>query len=300
MKYIHSIDFKPGTKEENLPGYRQDFPHITVRAQFGDASEHLAPWHWHQAIELFYVENGVLEYSVPSGTYRFPAGSGGFVNATVPHAITKPSDSTGYRFIVHIFDPALISGFPGSRIENRYVLPLIRDSRTGIMPLYPDDPLQAELLDLLVRSFRIRPDAPGYELEIRSILSRIWLGLWELACPPGAGLNPDAAGALSAMTDCIRLHYREKLTPGQIAEAAGLSEHAAQSLFQEHLHCSLRDHIRSRRVRAACALLRRTDLPMAQIAAECGFGSASGFSLSFREVMGCTPQEYRRQHASGP
>ena len=43
------------------------------------------PWHWHKAVELFYMESGALEYHTPKGKLVFPAGSGGFVNSNVLH-----------------------------------------------------------------------------------------------------------------------------------------------------------------------------------------------------------------------
>lgn len=43
------------------------------------------PWHWHEEVELFYIENGVLEYDIPKGRIVFPKGSGGLVNSNVLH-----------------------------------------------------------------------------------------------------------------------------------------------------------------------------------------------------------------------
>ena len=39
------------------------------------------PWHWHPALELFYVESGAMAYDVPGGSVRLPAGAGGLVRA---------------------------------------------------------------------------------------------------------------------------------------------------------------------------------------------------------------------------
>lgn len=71
MKVVHSIEFHSGSKEEKLPGFSDDFPYIASRAEL----DRLVPWHWHKAIELFYMESGELEYYTPKGKMVFPAGS---------------------------------------------------------------------------------------------------------------------------------------------------------------------------------------------------------------------------------
>lgn len=297
MEHVSELKFKPGSKEENLPGYQPDFPHITLCSQISAFPERISPWHWHRAVELFYVESGTLEYTTPAGVWRFPAGSGGFINANVPHMTTGVPSAPGYRQLLHIFDPTLISGGAGSRIEKNYVLPLIGDTRTEVIPLMQDNPLHADILELLTRSFRILPDTPGCELRIRAALSEIWLRLWELVRPlpdMQAGSGQEAE-LVKLMILFIQKHYAEKLTVQDVAFAAGVPERTCAALFREQLGCTPRDYLKTYRVRMACHLLRGTQMPMARIAEACGFTSGSNFSLSFREEMGCTPQEYRKQ-----
>ena len=42
-------------------------------------------------------------------------------------------------------------------------------------------------------------------------------------------------------------------------------------------------------------MLATTQLPISDIAVACGFNGASQFSRAFREVVGLTPIEFRRQ-----
>ncbi|KUL97079.1 hypothetical protein DK26_03940 [Bosea sp. WAO] len=50
--------------------------------------------------------------------------------------------------------------------------------------------------------------------------------------------------------------------------------------------------LRTRLHRAAVAL-RRSDLPVAEIAFDCGFGDLSTFNRRFKRVMGASPTAYR-------
>ncbi len=121
MEFV-TVEFKPGSREELQPDFNESFPHIITQASFREGVS--APWHWHQAVELFYIESGTLEYITPGGQHLFHAGSGGFVNSNVLHATKGHQIRPGDGHLLHLFDPVLISGSPGSRIEETYVLPL--------------------------------------------------------------------------------------------------------------------------------------------------------------------------------
>ena len=77
MKLIRGIEFCAGSREERLPDFDPDFPYIASRVEMDFYPERFVPWHWHSAVELFYMESGSLEYSTPQGKAVFPQGSGG-------------------------------------------------------------------------------------------------------------------------------------------------------------------------------------------------------------------------------
>ena len=110
MKNIHNIEFYNGSKEELLPGFANDFPYIASRAYLDKYIGRSVPWHWHKAMELFYMESGALEYYTPGGKVCFPAGSGGLVNSNVLHATKAISQSEKNIPILHIFDASLLAG----------------------------------------------------------------------------------------------------------------------------------------------------------------------------------------------
>lgn len=124
MKNIQKLEFYAGSKEELLPGFESEFPYIASNAELDKYAGHSVPWHWHKAIELFYMESGTLEYYTPKKNMSFPAGSGGFINSNVLHMTKAVSQTERNIQRLHIFDTALISGNSGSRIEKKYVMPI--------------------------------------------------------------------------------------------------------------------------------------------------------------------------------
>ena len=124
MHIVRHLEYYSGSKEEKLPDFRPDFPYIATQVELDHYKGFFVPWHWHKALELFYMESGELRYHTPGGTLVFPAGSGGLVNSNVLH-MTEVLSRTGPNIQkIHFFDPVLISGSYDSLIEQKYVTPV--------------------------------------------------------------------------------------------------------------------------------------------------------------------------------
>lgn len=183
MRPIHDIEFFAGSREERLPGFAPDFPYIASWVEIDRYPGRVVPWHWHSAVEIFYMEKGSLEYSTPQGSVVFPQGSGGFINSNVLHttrALGRPGANVQ---LVHLFDPSLIAGEHGSRIGQKYILPLAAARQVERIPLFPGDPQQEPLLEQIRAAFFLSEQEEGYEMRLRDALGGIWLGLLRLACP---------------------------------------------------------------------------------------------------------------------
>lgn len=74
MKIVRGINFIEGSREEELPNFESNFPYIASRVELNQYEEDSIPWHWHKSVEVFYVEQGNLEYRTPNGHYIFPQG----------------------------------------------------------------------------------------------------------------------------------------------------------------------------------------------------------------------------------
>lgn len=67
MKIIRKVELKPGSYEEELPGISAEFPYIASYVELDKCAGRQSPWHWHKEAELFYMEQGSLEYDTPHG-----------------------------------------------------------------------------------------------------------------------------------------------------------------------------------------------------------------------------------------
>ena len=80
-----------------------------------------------------------------------------------------------------IFDVSLLAGEQGSRIEQKYISPVITAPQIEVIPLFPGNAEEERILKLLAASFRLSSDEFGYEIKLREALTEIWLMLFELS-----------------------------------------------------------------------------------------------------------------------
>ena len=297
MKHVQHIDIQSGSREENLPGFSEDFPYIATCAECNRYPQPEVSWHWHNSLELFYMEKGQLEYITPRGVQVFPEGSGGLVNAGVLHASRWEPFPGGPIQMLHLFDPELLSGRSGSRMDRNYVHPLVHQSGLEILPLYPDQPRHAALLSKIREAFDLPETAFGYEFQVRRALGDIWLELLEIAreLPLEDTSRSHSGQQIKQMMVYIHEHYAEHISVSQLADTAHLSKRACFRIFQENLHMTPVEYIQSYRLQIACRLLAEEKYSVTEVAYRCGMGSSSYFGKVFREEKGYTPMEYRRR-----
>ncbi|CAM3768037.1 helix-turn-helix transcriptional regulator [Roseateles saccharophilus] len=108
-----------------------------------------------------------------------------------------------------------------------------------------------------------------------------------------------AAGGLSGaarrrVLACVDAHLDGgELSLPRLAAEAHLSEFHFARMFRASMGCSVHDWVAARRLERARTLLRDTRLPLADIAAACGYAGASHLSQRFKAGVGVTPGGYR-------
>ena len=94
----------------------------------------------------------------------------------------------------------------------------------------------------------------------------------------------------------IREQACRRLRVAHVAEVLGLSRRVFEQRFRSALHRNPKEEIVRVQMERAKMLLSGTDMPMALVAKESGFTSLAYFSRAFRQQIGLTPRDYRKQH----
>lgn len=92
----------------------------------------------------------------------------------------------------------------------------------------------------------------------------------------------------------IRERWSQPIQVSDLAAETGVSRRILERRTAKALGSSPGALLRRERLRHARQLLARTDLPVSEIAAACGFGSPEYFIQAFRSAEGYSPAKYRR------
>lgn len=88
------------------------------------------------------------------------------------------------------------------------------------------------------------------------------------------------------------------VTRSAIAEHFYFSPNYLSKLFRNVEGVSLINYIQYQRIERAKSLLTTTDLSISEVAMEIGYPNFSHFSKRFQNLVGCSPNEYRRKARS--
>ena len=91
----------------------------------------------------------------------------------------------------------------------------------------------------------------------------------------------------------VQGHLTEELTLERVAREAYLSRCYICQIFKSLVGCTFGEYVKRERIQRARALLASTNRSIEEIAAACGFHSATYFATVFKGIMGMTPSAFR-------
>ncbi|HJT23740.1 MAG TPA: AraC family transcriptional regulator [bacterium] len=110
--------------------------------------------------------------------------------------------------------------------------------------------------------------------------------------------NPKDASVTARLKTLLADIQKEPQKPwrlSKLSQKAGLSPPTFLKWFKKVSGQSFGPYVRKARLSKAEALLKEGNLKLERVAQECGFASASTFSIIFRREFGTTPREYIRK-----
>lgn len=253
--------------------------------------------HWHMDLEFTRVLKGHMMYFVNGEIVRVDEGEAIFINSRALH-YGFSDDGEECDFYCALIHPIRVGAPP--EVYRHFILPFIENKDIPFALLRPDDSTGRDIVHQLDRLFEASDDRTLAITALSAFFSII-ADLVEREEPRAqnntASTHQDTTlSAMRAMTDYIQGHYMENITLRDIARAGAVGRSTCGSIFRHNLAQTPMQYTVSMRVHAAAGLLRDTELPMASVAKNTGFSSASYFAKTFNKVMGCTPKAFRNTH----
>ncbi len=297
MLFMTQIELK-SDREEIVPVNSKEFPYMSVIAYPDGYAGGYIPWHWHSALEICYVENGEIEYHTSNGVCLLKKGDACFVNANTLHMIRAHHGMRGCRLYAQLFDMHFLSGIYNSIFEIKYFLPILKCQDIQVFPIRPDNSTGIRMITCLLNAYEVNEKTgTGYEFEVRNYLSTFWYMLFNVTEElrnNGHYKSDISIERIKLMINYIMNNYDQKVALDEIAKSANVSKRECLRCFKNNLGMSPIEYLNDYRIRMAAQMLAKSSDSVITVSENCGFCSCSYFSKVFRDVMGCTPKEYRK------
>lgn len=269
--------------------------------ELDDCIDRSVSWHWHPAMEIDYVVEGEVEYRTTEKSITVHVGELIFINSNVMHAVYAKEKQSGCKVYAHLFEPLFLAGTYDSFLAEKYIIPVMKNHGLDMLTLCRQEEAYTMAAESFLNAVELsRSESFGYEFEIRTELSRIWiilLKIFQKMPRNSASENMTDIERIKKMIAFIHLHYMESLTLENIANTVNISSRECTRCFDRTIHTSPIKYLNEYRIQMAAQMLAQTSDTILNISENCGFSSGSYFGKVFWEIMGCTPKEFRRSHA---
>lgn len=115
----------------------------------------------------------------------------------------------------------------------------------------------------------------------------------DVACPQWRE-EAEQVKIIREIHDHLTEHMEQRATIEELSHRYLINPTTLKTVFKEVYGNSLAAHMKEHRMEKAAALLRETDMSVAEIAGQVGYESQSKFTAAFKEQFGQLPTAYRR------
>jgi len=248
--------------------------------------DHAFAPHWHDEFAIGLIDAGVEQFEYGGAVYRATQGEVVLLDAGHVHT-GQGFDERGFGFRM-LYVPE--STF-------REIAPPSQYGRSGSLHFRTAVLNNVHARDRLLAAHRsFDSGAPVLEVESRFVNAFAYLltvaGSWRA---PETSTSP---ATLVEARDYLHEHLVRDVSLAELAQITGLSKFHLLRVFRERFGLTPHAYQLQQRILRAKYLLRV--LPIADVAAQCGFADQSHLHRVFRSLVGTTPGRYSQQFRSRP
>ena len=261
-----------------------EFHHIDSRHP-----RYAMPYHWHMEFELIRILEGEFFLNLDQRELLLQKGDYALIGGSVLHG-GFPRDCV-YECIVFDLRP-----FAQGQTACRAALEKFLSHQLVAQEYYPAS--MTDFIPILQGLFSaVNVGGEGSELLMQGELYRFFGTLLQKgAVSPGLGEAWEQKRGIRQLKQALGFmeeNFSKDISLEEVSRAAGMSSKYFCRFFRAMTHRTPIEYLNYYRLERASYLLTSTDLPVTQVAMDCGFNDLSYFIRSFKKYKGVTPKKYR-------
>ncbi len=254
------------------------------------------PMHWHDEMEIVYVENGEYEEYIDLEKYHVKQGDIILVDPCLLHSFrTIDNKRTSFRSI--IFNFSMLTSNNTDACSIKYFTPFLDNLFINPVVISPDTPHYETLKKTVKNLIELYDNKTEcYELKIKSCLFELFYILFSHFLLPEShesAMKDNTTRNIKTILDYIDTNYMKPITIDELAATVDLSKHYFMRFFKKYMGMTCIEYINDYRLNIATNLLLTTSMQITEVAARIGISNLSYFNRIFKKKYHMTPKEYR-------
>ncbi len=254
------------------------------------------PMHWHDEMEIVYVESGEYEEFVDLERYHVKKGDIILINPCVLHSF-RIIDNKRTIFRSIIFNSSMLTSNNTDACSIKYFTPFLDNMYINPIVISSDFP-NYELLQQSVKTLISIYDNKDefFEIRIKSELYNLFYILFKYFLIPEeheSNMKDNTTRNIKTILDYIDSNYMRTITIDELASSVDLSKHYFMRFFKKYMGMTCIEYINDYRLNIATNLLLTTSMQITEVAASIGITNLSYFNRIFKKKYNMTPKEYR-------
>jgi AraC-like DNA-binding protein len=228
--------------------------------------------------QLVYITSGTGVFKDKSGLYTVKSGDIFLLKPGYWHAY-KPNPETGWtEYFIGFDGPAFRD------IINKDIPQLTNPINLGSSPV---------MVDLFEQSLYYGENQNEYTPSILTAIIIHMLTYIQYSMGTRNMTNDRITQAVNYVKKYLMTHISSDVDFKQLAEEQGMSYTWMRRMFKERTGLAPGQYLQKIRITSAMFLLRNTEMPVKNIAFECGFKTSEYFCTVFLDATGMSPGKYR-------
>lgn len=254
------------------------------------------PMHWHNEFELNLILSGAGEFICGDNRFTLNAGELLLIPPNMLHA-AYPLEHENLIYQAIVFHASLLGSTGNDRCTMECIRPIINGTLSVAEPIRPESKNYSALKACAEQIiFCVHGNQPQLDLLLKSELLRF---IWLLDLNTEASVHEATAISYSELIrpalDYMMKNLQENITIEQLAGLVHLSKSYFMNCFKKAVGLGAIEHLTNLRINAACEALSDSEKLISEIAFSCGYSNLSNFNRQFKQIMGCSPKEYRKR-----
>ena len=270
----------------------EEYPIYIRKSMLSSYHNFEAPPHWHDDIELITVLQGEMEYNVNGEIITIQQDEGIFINSRQLHyGFSKTKEEC--EFLCILIHPIMLCSTQD--LEQKYVIPLLKNKNISYIKLSEDLPWQRDMLKLTQSMYQEKEDITA-PLTILSSFYKIWSLIYKNSQTINTLKKQNSNFMLlKNMIGYIQKFYKKKITLADIAKAGMVGQSKCCKLFDRYIGMTPNTYLIRYRLHQSTWYLKNTDMTITEIAQTVGFSGSSYYAEVFGKWYDKSPSEYRKE-----